>query len=171
MTTIGDSFAIVALIAGICLSAWALIMAIALVFPGKAAHARNRLVHRPWLSFFIGMGIWSTAGIVSAAFLANPLPLAKLLGWMGMLTLLSIAAVGSAGLATLASERLRALAPDQTPYVHLSKSAAYIVVAGLVSMLGWFLIVPFLIFASTGAGTAALMLKDRSMAESPRFIP
>jgi hypothetical protein len=172
MTTIGDSFAIVALIAGVCLSAWALIMAVALVFPGKALHARNRLERRPWASFFIGMLIWATAGLVSVAFLANPLPLAKLMGWMGILTLSSIAAVGSAGLATLASERLRALAPDQTPYAHLSKSAGYIVVAGLVPMLGWFLIVPFLIFASTGAGTAALMLRDRSMAaESPRFMP
>jgi hypothetical protein len=171
MTTIGDSFAIVALIAGVCLSAWALIMAVALVFPGKAANARNRLVHRPWASFFLGMAIWLTAGLLSAAFLANPLPLAKLLGWMGMLTLLSIAAVGSAGLATLASERLRALAPDQTAYAHLSKSAAYIIVAGLVPMLGWFLIVPFLIFASTGAGTVALMQRSRSAIQTPEFMP
>lgn len=171
MVTIGDSFAIVALLGGICLSAWALIMAVALVFPGKARSARGRLVNKPWVSFVVGLLIWASVGVVSAGMLASPMPLAKLIGWMGILGLASIAAVGSAGLATLASERLRALAPDQTPYASLSKSAAYIVIAGLVPILGWFLIVPFLIFASTGAGTAALLIRDRRSAEVPGFMP
>ncbi len=171
MITIGDSFAVVALLGGICLSAWALMMAIALVFPGKAEHAKSRLVNRPWASFFIGLLIWATVGIVSIAFLASPLPPAKLVGWMGILGLASVAAIGSAGLASLASERLKALAPEQTHYACLSKSAAYIVISGIVPVLGWFLIVPFLIFASTGAGMAALLVRDRQTAESPRFIP
>ncbi len=171
MTTIGDSFSIVALIVGICLSAWALIMSVALVFPGKAEHARLRLVHKPWASFFLGLGIWLVPGAISFAFLANPLPLAKLVGWMGVLALLSIAAIGSAGLATLASERLRAMAPDQTVYASLSKSAAYIVIAGVVPILGWFLIVPFLILASTGAGVMALLAKSRQTSEVPGFMP
>ncbi|MBC8066401.1 MAG: hypothetical protein H7Y17_16335 [Chlorobia bacterium] len=171
MVTIGDSFAIVALLGGICLSAWALIMAVALVFPGKAQQARGRLVNRPWVSFVVGLLIWASAGVVSAGMLASPLPLAKLIGWMGILGLASIAAVGSAGLATLASERLKAMAPDQTSYASLSKSAAYIVIAGLVPVLGWFLIVPFLIFASTGAGTAALLIRDRRSVEVPGFMP
>jgi len=171
MITIGDSFAVVALLGGICLSAWALIMAVALVFPGKANHARTRLVNRPWVCFFIGLLIWAVPGVVSGAMLASPLPVAKLLGWMGILGLLSIAAVGSSGLATLASERLRAMAPDQTVYASLSKSAAYIVIAALVPVLGWFLIVPFLIFASTGAGAAALMVRSRQTNEVPGFMP
>lgn len=171
MVTIGDSFAVVAILGGICLSAWALIMAVALVFPGKAQHARERLIRKPWAAFFVGLLIWATFGFVSFLFLASPLPLAKLVGWMGILGLTSIAAIGSAGLATLASERLKAMAPEQTPYASLSKSAAYIVIAGLVPVLGWFLIVPFLIFASTGAGTAALLVRERQAAEAPIFLP
>lgn len=171
MTTIGDSFAIVAIIAGICLSAWALIMTIALVFPGKSQHSRSRLVNKPWASFFVGLLIWLVPGVVSAALIALPLPIFKLAGWMGIMALLSVAAVGSAGLATLASERLRAMAPDQTIYASLSKSAAYIVISGLVPILGWFLIVPFLIFASTGAGAAALLVRDRQTNEVPGFMP
>jgi len=171
MVTIGDSFAIVAVLGGICLSAWSLIMAIALIFPGKARSARERIVARPWASFFIGLLIWATFGFVSFAFLASPLPLAKLVGWMGVLTLASVASIGSAGLAFLASERLRAMAPDQTPYASLSKSAAYIVIAGLVPILGWFLIVPLLVFASTGSGVAALLVRERQATEAPRFLP
>jgi len=171
MVTIGDSFAIVALLGGICLSAWAMIMSVALVFPGKAQHARTLLVNRPWLSFFAGLLIWATAGLIGFGMIATPLPIGKLMGWSVIMVLLSIAAVGSAGLVTLASERLRALAPDMTPYASVTKSAAVIVVAGLVPVLGWFLIVPFLVFASTGAGIQALMLKEPRTAEAPRFIP
>ncbi len=171
MITIGDSFAVVALLAGICLSAWALIMAIALVFPSRARFARTRLVNRPWAAFFAGLGIWAIPGVVSGAMLASPIPAAKILGWMGILALLSVAAVGSAGLATLAGERLRGMAPDQTVFASLSKSAAYIVIAGIVPVLGWFLIVPFVIFASTGAGFTALVMRDRQSVEAPGFMP
>lgn len=171
MVTIGDSFAVVALLGGICLSAWALIMAVALVFPARAQMGRERLVSKPWASFLIGMLLWATIGFLSVVLLASPLPPAKLLGWMGILSLASIAAVGSAGLASLASERLSAMAPDATPYVSLSKSAATIVIASLVPILGWFLIVPFLVFASTGAGVAALRHRQSGTAEVPGFMP
>lgn len=171
MVTIGDSFAVVALLGGICLSAWALIMAVALVFPSKAAQGRDRLVGKPWASFFIGMLMWASIGVVSMGLLASPLPLAKLVGWVGILALASIAAVGSAGLATLASERLSAMAPDATPYASLSKSTATIVIASLVPVLGWFLIVPFLVFASTGAGVAALRHRAVETVEATRFMP
>lgn len=171
MVTIGDSFAIVALLGGICLSAWALIMAVALVFPTKAALGRERLVHKPWASFLIGMLMWASVGVLSIALLASPVPLAKLLGWIGILGLSAIAAIGSAGLATLASERLRAMAPDSTPYASLTKSTATIVIAGLVPILGWFLIVPFLMFASTGAGVAALRHREPKAVEAPRMMP
>jgi hypothetical protein len=171
MVTIGDSFAVVALLGGICLSAWAMILSVALVFPGKANHARNRLAAKPWGAFFIGLLIWATLGFLSLALLSSPMPPAKLLGWIGLLGLGSIAAVGSSGLATLAAERLKSLAPEMTHYAAFTKSAAYIVLAGLVPVLGWFLVVPFLVFASTGAGVHALMLRERAIAESPRFIP
>ena len=171
MVTIGDSFAVVAVLGGICLSAWALIMAVALVFPGKALAGRERLVSRPWASFFVGLLLWASLGVVSLALLSNPMPLGKLVGWIGILTLSSIAAVGSAGLATLASERLSVLAPDATPYASLSKSAATIVVASLLPFLGWFLIVPFLVFASTGAGVSALRHRTTQVPESTRLLP
>jgi hypothetical protein len=171
MVALGDSFTVVALLGGICLSAWAMILSIALVFPGKAQHARTRLVKRPWLSFFTGLLLWLTVGVVGFGMIASPLPIGKLMGWTVLMALLSIAAVGSAGLVTLASERLQALALDLTPYAAVTKSAAMIVVAGLVPVLGWFLIVPFLVFASTGAGIQALMLKERQAADMPRFMP
>lgn len=171
MVTIGDSFAVVALLGGVCLSAWALIMAVALVFPGKATAGRERLVNKPWASFFIGMLMWASIGAVSIVLLASPMPLAKLLGWIGILGLSSVAAVGSAGLSTLASERLSAMAPDATTYASLSKSTATIVIASLVPVLGWFLIVPFLVFASTGAGIAALRHRSSQAAAAPRFVP
>jgi hypothetical protein len=171
MTTIGDVLAIVAVLAGICLSAWALILAVALVFPRKADQARSTLVHHPWASFFIGLILWATVGLFGFILTAQAFPPAKLLGWTIVMPLLSVASVGSAGLAGLAAQRLRHLAPDQTAYVNLSRSAAFIVLAGLVPLLGWFLIVPFLIFASTGAGVAALVTREDVSMEAPGCMP
>lgn len=170
MVSIGDSFSVVAVLGGICLSAWALILAVALVFPRKADEARSRLTHRPWASFFIGLLGWATLGVLGLALISSPLPPAKLIGWGMVMALLCIAAVGSAGLAIVAAERMKTLSPGVTDYAALSKSAAFLVIAGLVPILGWFLIVPFLIFASTGAGFVALLARER-LAESPRFIP
>lgn len=166
MVTIGDSFAIVAILGGICLSAWAMILTLALVFPSKAVHARSRLVSKPWASLFVGILVWGTVGLVSFGLIASPMPPAKLLGWMIFLGLASIAAIGSAGLAFLASERLRELSPGLTPYSAMSMSAAVIVVSGLVPILGWFLIVPFLVLATTGAGLQALILRHSVEVES-----
>jgi hypothetical protein len=171
MVTIGDSFAIVAIVGGICLSAWSLIMAVALVFPGKARFARERLAAKPWASFFIGFAMWATIGFASLVLLGSPVPTARLVGWVGILTLSSLAAIGSAGVATLAGERLRSMAPEQTIYASLSKSAATIVIAGLVPILGWFLIVPMLTFVATGSGVAAVLRRERQVAETPAFQP
>jgi len=170
MVTIGDSFAIVAILGGICLSAWALMMAVALVFSNKARHAQTRLTNRPWASFFLGFGIWATVGLIGMGMIANPFPIAKLMGWTDVMALLSIAAVGASGLAVHAAERLRTLAPEMTPYTAMAKSAAVIVVSGLVPILGWFLIVPFVVFASTGAGIMALTLREPQTADAPRFM-
>ncbi|MBN9503353.1 MAG: hypothetical protein BGO01_20935 [Armatimonadetes bacterium 55-13] len=171
MVTIGDSFAVVAILGGICLSAWALMISVALVFPSKAVNARKRIAAKPWASFFTGMALWLTLGILGFGMVANPLPLAKLMGWTVVMSLLSVASVGASGLVLLASERLRALAPEMTSYSSIAKSAAVIVTAGLVPLLGWFLVVPFLVFASTGAGLSALMQRSEATNEAPRFIP
>jgi len=171
MVTIGDSFAIVAILGGICLSAWALIMTLALIFPAKSGHARERLVARPWAAFFTGLAIWATIGVFGFVLLSIPLPIGKLMGWTVIMGLLSVAAIGGAGLASLASQRLRELAPDMTPYASMSKSAAVIVVSGLVPLLGWFMIVPILTFVSTGAGLQALLSRQPEVEIAPRFMP
>ena len=169
MTTIGDSFSVVAVLGGICLSAWALMLAVALVFPNKAHQAENRMSTRPWLCLFLGLLIWLTFGTFSVALISSPVPGVKLVGWGVLMTILSIAAVGSSGSAMLASRRLKRLDPDITPYAALSKSAAFIVIAGLLPVLGWFLIVPLLLCVSTGAGLTALKARE-PMTEAPSFM-
>jgi hypothetical protein len=171
MVTIGDSFAIVAILGGICLSAWALIMTLALIFPSKSGQAKERLIARPWAAFFAGLAMWATIGLFGFILLSIPLPIGKLMGWTVIMGLLSIASIGAAGLASLASHRLLELAPEITPYASLSKSAAVIVVSGLVPLLGWFLIVPVLTFVSTGAGLQALLSRQPEVEIAPRFMP
>jgi hypothetical protein len=156
LVTIGDAFSIVAILGGICISAWALILGTALLFPQRAAIARDHLAGSPWRSFGVGLVLFVVLGTFSLIALGQPVPVGKLLGWTVLLGMLSVGVYGAAGMATLASERMRVLAGDMTPYVSLSKSAAVLVIAGLVPMLGWFLIVPVVTIFSLGAGAMAL---------------
>jgi hypothetical protein len=161
VVTNGDVFAVVATLTGVCVSAWALILGVAQLFTQRALLAREQLTGAPWRSFLLGFVAFLVLGLFSLVLLKQPLPLGKLIGWTVLLGTLSVAATGAAGMVALASQRLRAMAPEMTPYAAFSKSAAVIVVAGLVPFLGWFLIVPVVIVFSLGSGMQALFARAR----------
>ena len=78
--TIGDALAVVGGLFGVCLSLWALVMATAMLFGARAERAEGALA-RPWRCFFIGLAVALTLGVLAVALVAQPLPLAKLLGF------------------------------------------------------------------------------------------
>ncbi len=166
VTTIGDSFAIVAILIGIGLTAWALILGAGLVFAARAGAARERFEQRPWKGFFVGLLVTGTAGVVSIGMAGSPVPLLKFLGLALLMSLMAVAAMGASGLCLMVSWRIRSLEPGLSLYASLTRAAMIIVVAAFFPMLGWFLLGPILFITSLGVGTQVVLAR----AEQPREV-
>ncbi|MCS6829906.1 MAG: hypothetical protein RMM08_04330 [Armatimonadota bacterium] len=166
MTTIGDVLAVIGIVAATVLSLWALVIAVSVLFGDRVMRARNRLERSPGKATLLGGGIAIVLGVVVAALLNHPAPPFKLIGWVIYLLLLVVGAVGFSGLATLVAQRLARLEPSLTPYGALSRGALLCVLAGLVPVLGWFVVSPLMGFASLGAGVEAIFTRAGAMAPS-----
>ncbi len=161
MLIIGDVLAFLAGITLLAASSWALTMCTSLMFPGRTERARDLLFAKPWQTLLVGILLLALPGTVSVSLLAQPLPGLKLLGWIGLMLLLAMAAVGSGGLATLVSARIRALAPELTLLAATGRASAIIVTAALFPVLGWFVFTPLTLLFSLGAGFRAIVERDR----------
>lgn len=165
MTTIGDSFSIVAILMGIGFTTWALILAASLLFNGRAHAAKERYESHPWAGFGIGLVMTLTVGLLSLVLAQVPVPLFKIMGTSGLMLLLAISSLGSAGLCQLIAVRIRNLEPTLSPYAALTRAAMLIVVAGFFPILGWFFIGPILFVTSLGIGVQALVARNRPVVE------
>ena len=165
MTTIGDSFSIVAILMGIGFTTWALILAASLLFNGRANMAKERYEKRPWVGFGLGVLMVLTVGLISLVLAQLPNPLLKLMGTTGLMLLLAISSLGSAGLCQLVALRIRNLEPTLSPYAALTRAAMLVVVAGFFPVLGWFFVGPILFITSLGIGVQALVARTRPVVE------
>jgi hypothetical protein len=156
MVTIGDVFSVVSAIIAICVSAWAMMLAVTLLFTARAESARQELEGRPWKSFLIGLLTLSTLGVFSLGMIGAPMPAIKLAGLILSLGLLSIAAVGAGGLALMVGRRMQPLDPSLSAYRAVGRGAAILVAATLVPFVGWWVFGPIVLAASLGAGFSAV---------------
>ncbi len=160
MVTIGDVFGIFSLIVGICVSGWAMILGVALIFPHRTESAELAVATRPWVCLAIGFSLAATVGLFAVALAAQPAPMLKIAGTTLYLLLLATASIGAAGIAQIAARRARSVDPSLNAYGALSRSSGLIVLSGLVPLLGWFLIAPLLLLFSLGAGTRAVLQRS-----------
>lgn len=159
MTTIGDSFAIVAILIGVGFTTWALYLATALTFRVRALRAQERVASRPGRAFLVGLLVAGTAGVFTSALAASPIPLIKFVGLAGLFTLIAISALGGAGLCLHLNERIRSMEPGLSDYAGLTRAAMLVVVASFFPFVGWFFIAPILFLVCLGAGTSVLMTR------------
>jgi len=152
----GDVLAFVSLLIGTCVTAWALTLAYGLLFPGKCWVAQQEVSANPWKC--IGRGVLAvlTVGLIGFVLVAQPSPVGKLLGWVVLVGVFSVASLGMAGAALNAGERLQKLAPETNHYAAFSKGAAILIVGCIFPVVGWLGFAPVLFLASIGAGVKAL---------------
>ncbi len=157
LSTIGDSFSIVATLGGIAVTAWSFKIACALLFPDRVETARLAVSTKT--SAVVGMGFVSLlAGVFSFIVLALPNPFTKLLGTLFLAGYFALVALGASGIAKLAAERLRDLKGGQSNlFDSYAKAALYIVMAAMLPLLGWFLFAPLMILFAGGAGLMAVL--------------
>lgn len=160
MLTIGDVFSVVAFLFGMAFSAWALLIGSAMIFSQKARISENLVRNAPGRSFVLGLFTLLVIGTVSLAFLSAPIPLAKIIGWSGILVALSLATIGSGGLVLMVADRLRSYDARLRPFAALTRGSLYIVMAGLVPLLGLLVVFPAVLAMGIGTGVQALFMRE-----------
>lgn len=159
--TIGDAMSVIALIIGVGVSTWGMLVGVALICSRRAAQAREHLEKAPWRAFIIGVALTITVGVVAFNLLNVTNGVVKLAGWTLLVMLFATSAFGGAGLAQLVGERIGRLDSQISPYLALARGAGLIVLMGLVPVFGWFAFVPAALLASLGAGFQALIVRAR----------
>jgi len=162
MTTIGDSFAVVAILVGIGFTAWAMILAASMLFTEKAMAARRLTERHPWRSFFIGTLVAGTLGVVSLVLAGIPNPGVKLVGVMGILVLTAIAMFGASGVCLSMAGRIRAMDPNVSLYGSVVRAASFLVISTFFPVLGWWLVAPILFLVGLGAGVQSLRAREEA---------
>jgi hypothetical protein len=157
MVTIGDSFSIVATLAGLALTLWCFLVACALLFPTRVEAARTAASMKS--SSCIGIGFLSFLyGFLGLMVLQVANPAVKLFGMLMLSSYFALVAVGSSGIAKLAAERLRDLkGGESTLFDSYAKASLYLVFAGMLPVLGWFLFAPIFMLVAGGAGMIAVL--------------
>jgi hypothetical protein len=168
MVTIGDVFAVIFALTGIGLTAWALTVSCALLFPERVHLAREGAEKGFWRNLPLGLLVL-LVGLVGVVLLGGHLP-AKMLGWLLISGVLGVGAVGAAGLSHLASTRLKRMAPEMGEYPAFVRGAGFIVTASMLPVLGWFLFAPAVLLTSFACGARAAFHRNSSRAIHPTAI-
>jgi len=156
----GDVLAFISVLIGTCVSAWALTLANGLLFPGKSWVAQQEVNAHPWRCLGRGAAVILTLGLIGLILAVRvPNPVVKLVGWLLLLGIFSVAALGMAGIALNAGERLKKLAPEMNDYAAFSRGAAFLIVGCILPIVGWLAFGPVMYLASIGAGMKAVFTR------------
>lgn len=159
MMTIGDVLGVAGLLLGLGICSWAVMMSAALLFPMKCKIARESLENDPWHTLLRGLLMLSVGLLIGLTLLKMPVPLAKLAGVTLLTFMLSVAAIGSGGLAFLVGARIRAIQDDLSEYQCACRGSALIFLCSLTPLLGTFFLAPLCLAAAIGAGVKALRVR------------
>lgn len=165
MVTIGDVFSVIAALFAVCLSSWALMLVLTLLFPQRAQVVQTTITERPWRAFFVGLSLLLVVGTLALALSANPVPAVKLVGIVMLLALLSVAALGAGGLSLLIGQRMQPMDPSLSAYKAVGRGAAIVVAATLLPLVGWWVFTPIVLAMSLGAGVSAMLSRAAATAE------
>lgn len=157
---LGDVLAVVATLVGLAFSSWAVLIGSALLFRRKAEISKSLIQYAPGRTFAIGFALMLLAVTISLVLLSVPITFAKFLGWSGVLVILALASLGCGGLVLLVAERLKQYDPELGAFASLSRAAIFISGAGLVPLLGLFIVFPAVLSLGVGTAAQALFMKS-----------
>jgi len=154
--SLGDVFAFFGGLLSLGLALPGLLVGWTLVCPAAVERARERLDRTPWRCFWLGVAGLVGAGLpilIALNVKAGPV---QFLGWLGLITLLTVTSLGAAGLAALMGARLRAGGLAASPAGATLRAAGVLELALVFPVIGWFMLLPLTIICSLGAATFAL---------------
>ncbi len=165
MTTLGDVWAITAIIVGFSVCAWSLLLCLALIFQRRTQFSKELIETKPGKMVFTGLVLSLVLGTGGVVLLNMPNGVVKLVGWMILLGLMALSFTGTAGLVALAGERVQMLDRGLSGYGSLSRGALFVVLPAVMPILGWFLYLPIVFCLGVGAGLRAIRMKEVQVAQ------
>ena len=125
-----------------------------LLFPNVVDRASQRVVATPWRSFGLGGLMSVLLAVPIVVLLALPFSLAKFVGAILLLSALTFASLGAAGIAGAMARQWLARVQFGSPGPsHFVRAAVALELAAAFPLLGWLLIIPVTILVSLGAAT------------------
>ncbi|CAN5340360.1 hypothetical protein BH11ARM1_BH11ARM1_06370 [soil metagenome] len=167
MTTLGDVWAITALVIGIAFCAWASLLCLALLSPNRSRMAMEAVEARTGRHLVIGLLAAVVGGTGGAMMAGSPFPLLKIVGMAMLLALMALSFCGTAGIVLLVTKRIQAMDDRLSPYVAFSRAAMIVVVPSILPVLGWFLYAPIVFALGLGVGLSVRRVPEVSLATPP----
>lgn len=102
--------------------------------------------------------------VVSFFMVAGPNPVGKIVGLPLLLLTLTVATLGAGAISRTIGLRIQEMSTKPlSDYEALLRGAGFMVVAGILPILGWLAFAPVVLITALGAGTVAL--------KNPRVVP
>ncbi len=131
----------------------ALLVLLPALLPRRVARAQQIAQNSPGRAFVIGLVNFLFFGVLIAIF-AQGGDIGGLIAGTILLALLAVTAVGLAAINQIVQGRLY---PNNSGVKSGLKTAVLLIAAGLVPLLGWFVLTPILLLISLGAAIIALV--------------
>lgn len=157
--TVGDVNAVAWIIGSTGVTLWTSIVGTSVLFRERAKRAALAAEQDTPKTLGLGAGIMLGAGLLTVILINQPNGLFKLIGWVLLACLILLAILGSAGLSTVAAERIGHLNRRLSPLACIGRGAGLLVVAGFLPFVGWALLFPAMLMLSLGAGWRGLRMK------------
>ena len=152
----------------IVVSFTALVTLLAAVFRGQTGRARRAVAERPWQTLLVGLAGWIVFGGIafwcwSQAFVERLLETDVVPGYLvaacaALVIPVVICLFGAPGLYTHIGSRIGAMRAGEFSDLQCVVTGSLVaIIAGLFPFLGWFVVLPLLLFAEFGAGVRSLL--------------
>lgn len=155
----GDIFGLILLIVSSAASTIAMLTLLIFLIPKRVQRTRHVIQNSPGRSFIIGF-VNTIFFLLIATIFAQGGDGGGLLALIIVLALLSFSAVGLASLTLLLRDRIYPEAIKSSGLKSTLKSALLVVLAGMLPLLGWFVLAPIVLIAALGASIVVLVRRD-----------
>lgn len=166
-----DVMAIVFIVVGLMLAFPAYWLLWQALFPRHFAGARQRAEQNPVLALVIGAPLLVVGLVVTVALLAAPLPLAKIIGAFGMITLFGLAFGGASGLSGLVGARLPSVRDEEQRWRPVLRGGMVLELTWLMPFLGWFVLLPLALMFGLGCWVLAWTAPARRQSSARQAPP
>ena len=166
MLVLGDVFAVVAALAGIFLTAYAVIVASGLLIGDVLDRSATITQESLGKSLVTGILVGLPALTITLVLSNLPAPLLKVIGLVSLFAVFGISLIGAAGIAHMAGRRIQTMDPSMSQFGAFSRATAVLVGATLFPFVGWMLIAPMVLLVGFGSASRAIFGRTRSLPEA-----